>query len=158
MKKGQLPIFAELTLADNEDSTAKVAGKFAGTDNLMHLAVIHALLIRPRKHEEIDCIAGASLGLDVIADLRRFGLNILCRETPEIDRNGYPIQIVVYALDDNDRRKLAAWMRKIDKVKGTQAKQRQQADKCKSDAAKITTARNKQCMEDPRQGDLWGDL
>lgn len=111
MEKGQLPIFAELTLADTKDSTAKEAGKFTGTDNPRHLRVIHALLMRPRKREEIDRIAGASNGPEVIAELRRRGLHTPCQRTPGIDRDGLPIKFGVYEFDDNDRRKLTAWQR-----------------------------------------------
>lgn len=111
MEKGQLPVFAELTLGDTEDSTAKAACKFSGTDNPRHLRVIHSLLIRPRKREEIDRIAGASNGPELIAELRRRGLRAPCQRTPGIDRDGYPIKFGVYELDDDDRSKLTAWLR-----------------------------------------------
>lgn len=112
MDKGQLPVFAELTLGDdNQDSTAKSTGKFTGTENPRHLRVIHALLIRPRKREEIDRTAGASNGPQLIADLRRRGLNIPCTRVPGIDRDGCPIKFGVYELDDDDRRKLKIWLR-----------------------------------------------
>ena len=112
MEKGQLPIFAELTLADTEDSTVKAASrKFSGTDNPRHLRVILALLTRPRKREEIDRIAGASNGPDLIAELRRRGLRTPCHRTPGIDRDGLPIKFGIYALDDDDRRNLNVWFR-----------------------------------------------
>lgn len=110
MEKGQLPIFAELTLADTKDSTAKAAGKFTGTDNPRHLRIIYALLARPRKREEIDRIAGASNGPDLIADLRRRGLRIPCQQTPGIDRDGFPIKFGVYGFDDDDRHKVKRWI------------------------------------------------
>lgn len=112
MKKAQLPVFAELSLGDAEVFTAKPTCKFIGTDNPRHLRVIHALLIRPRKREEIDCIAGASNGPELMAELRRRGLSQKARLAPGIDRDGYPIKFGVYEFDDEDRRKLAAWMRK----------------------------------------------
>ena len=114
MEKAQLPVFAELSLGDTEDFTAKPTCKFIGTDNPRHLRVIHALLIRPRKREEIDGIAGASNGPELIAELRRRGLTSPCKRTPGIDRDGYRIKFGVYAFDDDDRRKLTAWMRKRD--------------------------------------------
>lgn len=109
MEKGQLPIFAELTHADTEDSTAKTASKFSGTDNPRHLRVVHSLRIRSRKREEIDGIAGASNGPELIAELRRRGLDIPCVRVPAIDRDGYPIRYGVYHLTDADRRKLNRW-------------------------------------------------
>lgn len=111
MEKGQLPIFAELTLADTEDSTVKPASKFTGTDNPRHLRVINSLLVRPRKREEIDRIAGASNGPELIAELRRRGLEFPCDRVPAIDRDGYPIRFGIYHLTDDDRRLLNAWLR-----------------------------------------------
>ena len=110
MEKGQLPIFAELTLADTKDSIAKATLKFTGTNNPRHLRVIHSLLIRPRKREEIDRIAGASNGPELIAELRRRGLHAPCHRTPGTDRDGYHIKFGVYKFDDSDRRKLNRWL------------------------------------------------
>lgn len=111
MEKGQLPVFAELTLADIKDSTAKAACKFTGTNNPRHLRVIHSSLIGPRKREEIDRIAGASNGPELIAELRRRGLEFPCDRVPGYDRDGLPVRFGVYHLTDNDRRKLTAWQR-----------------------------------------------
>ena len=115
MDKGQSPLFAELTLgADTQDSTAQPACKFTGTDNPRHLRVIQSLMIRPRKREEIDSIAGASNGPELIAELRRRGLRAECQRTPGIDRDGYPIKFGVYEFNDGDRRAVNAWLRKRD--------------------------------------------
>lgn len=111
MEKGQLPIFAELTLADIKDSTAKPASKFAGTDNPRHLRVIIAALVRARRREEIDRIAGASNGPELIAELRRRGLEFPCERVPVIDCDGYLVRPGVYHLTDADRIKLAKWKR-----------------------------------------------
>jgi hypothetical protein len=111
MRKGQLPIFAELTLADSNDSTTKTAAKFAGTDNLRHLRVIVAALVRARKREEIDRIAGASNGPELIAELRRRGLEFPCDRVPALDRDGHPVRPGVYHLTDADRRKISTWQR-----------------------------------------------
>lgn len=109
MRKSQLHIFEELALADTEDSTSKPAGKFTGTDNPRHLRVIVATLARARKREEIDRIAGASNGPELIAELRRRGLEFPCDRVPALDRDGYPVRPGVYHLTDADRRKLATW-------------------------------------------------
>jgi hypothetical protein len=110
MKKSQLPIFAELTLADTEDFTAKLSCKFDGTNNLRHLRVINALLQRGRKREEIDRIAGASNGPELIAELRRRGLTLPCNRIPAFDRDGFPVRPGVYNLTNHDRRLLSSWM------------------------------------------------
>lgn len=112
MEKAQLPLLAELSLGDTEDFTPKAARKFAGTDNPRHLRVIHAGLLRPRKREEIDLIAGASNGPELIAELRRRGLRIPCHRVPGIDRDGYQIRFGVYEFDDEDRRAINAWQSK----------------------------------------------
>jgi len=113
MKKGQLPLLAELTLAANEDSTAKQNCKFSGTGNHRHLRVIRALQIRPRKREEIDRIAGASNGPALIAELRRRGLHIPCDRVPGIDRDGFLVKFGVYSLSEDDRRKVRMWQRRL---------------------------------------------
>ena len=112
MEKGQLSIFAELTLADTKDSTTKVVRKFTGTDNPRHLRVIHALMLRPHCREELDRIAGASNSPALVAELRRRGLSIPCQSTPGIDRDGVVVRPGVYSFTDDDRRKIAAWQRK----------------------------------------------
>ncbi|OIQ92418.1 hypothetical protein GALL_256390 [mine drainage metagenome] len=111
MEKGQLPIFAELTLADTEDYTSKAARQFSGTSNPRHLRVISSSLISPRKREDIDRIAGASNGPELIAELRRRGLEFPCARVPGYDRDGLPVRFGVYHLTDTDRRKLATWQR-----------------------------------------------
>jgi hypothetical protein len=113
MKKGQLPIFAELTLGTNtQDSTSKIAGKFTGTTNPRHLRVLYSLEIRSRTREEIDRIAGASNGPDLMGALRRRGLEIPCPRIPAIDRDGRKVTHGVYSLTDDDRRKLKLWSKK----------------------------------------------
>lgn len=111
MEEGQLPIFAELTLADTKDSTAKAACKFIGTDNRRHLRVIFAALVRSRKRKEVDRIAGASNGPALIAELRRRGLEFPCDRVPGYDRDGLPVRVGVYHLTDADRHKLTTWLR-----------------------------------------------
>jgi len=88
---------------------------FSGTDNPRHLRVLHSLMTRPRKREEIDHIAGASNGPDLVAELRRRGLRATCHRTPGIDRDGNPVRFGVYALDDADRRAINAWLRLRDR-------------------------------------------
>lgn len=112
MNKAQPPLFAELSLADTSDSTPSMTvSKFSGTDNPRHLRVIAALMTRSQKREHIDRIAGASNGPELIAELRRRGLDAPCSRVPAIDRDGYPIRFGVYDFTDRDRRKVRAWLR-----------------------------------------------
>jgi len=114
MKKAQLSLIAELDLGDTEDFTEQLACKFTGTDNPRHLRVIHSLMIRPRRREEIDRIAGASNGPDLMLDLRRIGISQKARMVRGIDRDGYPVKFGIYEFNDDDRRAVNAWLRKRD--------------------------------------------
>ena len=112
MDKSQSPLFAELALgADNQDSTPTKLPKFSGTENPRHLRVITALLMSPRKREDVDRIAGASNGPELIAELRRRGLAVRCKRTPGVDRDGYPVKFGVYLFDDEDKHKVSVWLR-----------------------------------------------
>lgn len=114
MKKAQLPLIAELDLGDTADITAGAACIFTGTDNPRHLRIIQSLMIRPREREEIDRIAGASNGPELMADLRRRGLRAPCHRALGIDLDGHPIKIGIYEFDDDDRRAINVWLRKRD--------------------------------------------
>ncbi|WP_076565285.1 hypothetical protein [Janthinobacterium sp. TND4EL3] len=100
-------LFKTAEPVEHSTSTAR----FSGTENLRHLRVIHALMIRPRKREEIDRIAGASNGPALMADLRELGITKKAQSTPGIDRDGKPIKFGVYSLDEADRRAVNAWLR-----------------------------------------------
>lgn len=82
---------------------------FLGTKNPRHLRVIEALLRGPRSRAEIDAIAGASNGPEVIAQLRRRGLTIPCVLVRGVDRDGVMVRHGVYRLDREDLIKLASW-------------------------------------------------
>ncbi len=106
-RQAEPDLFPKAEPAEHSTSPAQ----FSGTDNARHLRVLQSLMTRPRKREEIDHIAGASNGPDLIAELRRRGLRAACHRTPGIDRDGNPVRFGVYALDDADRRAINAWLR-----------------------------------------------
>lgn len=89
-------------------NTADFTG-FLGTDNLRHLRVIKALLTNPRPREEIDQIAGCSNGPELIADLRRRGLEIPCTRQTKVDRDGLNINPGAYFVTQQDRQKITQW-------------------------------------------------
>lgn len=99
----------------NAESSAPNRPKFTGTDNPRHLRVMHAMLRRPRRREDIDCIAGCSNGPELIAELRRRGLDVPCERIKFIDRDGYPCRPGVYSLTSSDRRKIYTWLSKCRK-------------------------------------------
>ncbi|MBC8739021.1 hypothetical protein F6X40_19905 [Paraburkholderia sp. UCT31] len=88
---------------------------FAGTSNVRHLRVLHAVRVRARTREAIDGIAGASNGPALIADLRALALDIPCTRIPAFDRDGREVLRGVYFLSGPDRRKLARWVTRIAK-------------------------------------------
>ena len=100
------------------ESSAPNRPKFTGTDNPRHLRVIHALLGRPRRREDIDAIAGCSNGPELIAELRRRGLgdeHLPCERIRFVDRDGYSCRPGVYSLTEQGRRAIYTWLAKYRK-------------------------------------------
>lgn len=89
-----------------------LAHVFAGTTSPRHVRVIEALLRNQQlAREQVDRIAGSSNGPDIIAALRRKGLNIPCMLRDGVDRDGRPCKTGEYSLTESDRAALAAWWR-----------------------------------------------
>jgi hypothetical protein len=110
MDKSQSPLFAELALGvDTQDSTGRSPGNFAGIKNRRYLRVIHALRLRPHTRKEIDKIAGASNGPQVIANLRKLGLNVPCLIIRGVDCDGKATGFGLYSLTLHDHDKLMFW-------------------------------------------------
>ncbi len=84
--------------------------RFAGTDNPRHLRAIAALLRRPMPRESLDRESGASNGPELVAELRRRGLDVPCERIRFIDRDGCTCRPGVYSLTIADRRMIYAWM------------------------------------------------
>lgn len=101
MKKSPTPQKAESSIPN------KI--KFTGTDNPRHLRAIAAVMTRPRRREDVDSIAGSSNAPELIAELRRRGLEVPCERIRFIDRDGYPCRLGVYSFTASDRRKVSAW-------------------------------------------------
>jgi hypothetical protein len=94
-----------------EQGDSKSPASFLGTDNPRHLRVIQAATVRPIPREHVDSVAGCSNGPDLIAELRRRGLDIPCTRTKRKDRDLFDCWPGVYHLTQQDRRKLNAWKR-----------------------------------------------
>ena len=97
-------------LPKDEKTSAPSKREFTGTGNLRHLRVLHALQTRPRPREDIDRIAGASNGPELMAELRRRGLDVPCSRTPCIDKDGFEVLRGIYHLTDTDKARLRAWL------------------------------------------------
>lgn len=85
-------------------------GNFSGTDNPRHLRVIHAALRRSLPREQVDREAGCSNGPELIAELRRRGLEFPCVRIEAIDRDGKSCKPGVYYLTVKDRRYIYRWL------------------------------------------------
>ena len=83
---------------------------FTGTDNPRHLRAIAALLRRPMPRESLDKEVGCSNGPELVAELRRRGLETPCKRIKFIDRDGQLCRPGVYHFTDSDRRKVNRWM------------------------------------------------
>ena len=83
--------------------------RFLGTVNPRYLRVIDGLMERPRMREELDRIAGCSNGPELVAELRRLGLDVQCLKMTRTDRDGKPCRPGLYILTDTGRRQIEAW-------------------------------------------------
>lgn len=95
------------------------SNKFSGTDNPRHLRAITALMTCPQPREHLDRAAGCSNAPELVAELRRRGLEIPCERIHYTDRDGKPTRPGIYHFNDTDRRKLNNWLRLRDAARGT---------------------------------------
>lgn len=114
MKNAQPPVQEELSAQSQEKYNS--SSNFPGTKNPRQLRVIDALLMRARSRTEIDHIAGASNGPEVIAQLRRLGLTIPCELIQAIDRDGLSVSYGLYKFTAEDGRKIRSWKESIVKL------------------------------------------
>ena len=86
--------------------------RFSGTDNPRHLRVIQAFMTRPITREHLDQIAGCSNGPELVAELRRRGLEVPCSRTKKKDRDLFDCWPGVYHFTLRDRRRIYRWLAK----------------------------------------------
>lgn len=91
-------------------------GHFAGTDNPRYLRAINALIRGPIWRERLDRIAGCSNGPDLVDGLRSLGLEVPCKRIARIDRDKRYTRPGLYSLTENDRKLLAEWRKRQQKV------------------------------------------
>ena len=102
---------AKTLTKDKLDFKAKPA-RFIGTVNPRHLRVIQAFMTRPITREHLDQIAGCSNGPELVAELRRRGLEVPCARTKKKDRDLFDCWPGVYHFTQQDRRRVLAWLAK----------------------------------------------
>jgi hypothetical protein len=88
------------------ESSAYSGATFRGTCNPRHLRALAALLASPQPREVLDSRAGCSNSPELVAELRRRGLDLPCQRTPCIDRDGFPVKRGIYFLTPSDKRKI----------------------------------------------------
>jgi hypothetical protein len=91
-------------------TSAPSTRKFIGTDNPRHLRAFAAVVRRPMPRESLDREAGCSNGPELVAELRRRGLDLPCERISFIDRDGRTCRPGVYTLTARDRRLIHAWL------------------------------------------------
>lgn len=94
----------------SEEKASALDKRHFSTANPRHQRALALLLNRPAKREELDRIAGCSNSPELIAELRRRGLDVPCERVPALDRDGLPCRPGVYHLTDTDRAKLRHWL------------------------------------------------
>lgn len=81
------------------------------TSNPRHLRVLIAITRRPMPREHVDIEAGASNGPELVAELRRRGLDVPCARVPCMDKDGFEVRRGVHYLTRNDRRIIREFFR-----------------------------------------------
>lgn len=106
-------LFSELSIEKSSPKkAAQIAPKFTGTDNPRHLRAIHALMQRARFRNDLQTITGASNTPELVAELRRRGLETPCEKVPVLDRDGVVTRPGIYSFNAPDRRKVNSWLSK----------------------------------------------
>jgi hypothetical protein len=79
--------------------------------SLREKRALNALKIRPIMREELDEIAGCSNGPELVAGLRRKGLEVPCERITRIDRDGKQCRPGRYELTQDDKKIIREWFR-----------------------------------------------
>ena len=101
-----------------EHGDSKPTASFLGTDNPRHLRALQALTVRSVPRVQLDKIAGCANGPDLVAELRRRGLELPCERGSKKDRDLFDCWPGVYFLSQRDRRKLTEWKRRRAAARG----------------------------------------
>ena len=111
MRKAPTPTKATGAFQNQDQHVDSIQpARFLGTNNPRHLRVLPIMLNRPLPREALDREAGCSNGPELVAELRRRGLDVPCHRISFVDRDGYTCRPGVYSLTASDRRKVYAWL------------------------------------------------
>ena len=111
MKKAPAPTKTQGAFENHEtQADFTPPARFSGTINPRHLRAIQALMTHPTPREHVDQIAGCSNGPELIAELRRRGLEVPCSRTKKKDRDLFDCWPGVYYFTQQDRRRVNQWL------------------------------------------------
>ena len=103
------PTATEITMSALNSANSTAPRQFAGTSNPRQLRAIHGLLQRPISRHDLDGLAGVTNAPELVAQLRRRGLELPCERINFVDRDGFICRPGVYFLTTADRRKVRQW-------------------------------------------------
>lgn len=87
-----------------------VPDRFQGTTNPRHLRALKELMALPTRRKALDSKVGCINGPELVAELRRRGLELPCQRIEVIDRDGVVCRPGIYSLTRRDRRLINAWL------------------------------------------------
>lgn len=104
------PTATEITMSALNSANSTAPRQFAGTSNPRQLRAIHGLLQRPISRHDLDGLAGVTNAPELVAQLRRRGLELPCERIDFTDRDGIKCRPGVYRLSEADRRAITSWL------------------------------------------------
>lgn len=109
VSESSAPKQGQLTTQGGPPNNPPEPPRFLGTTNPRQLRVIAALEERPLFREELDRVGGCSNGPELVAELRRLGLDVHCLQETRTDRDGRKCRPGLYILTDTGKRQLELW-------------------------------------------------
>ena len=94
----------------NAERGARDKRQFSGTTNPRHLRAIDALLKGGVSRHDLARIAGAANAPELVAELRRRGLEVPCQRVDFTDRDGDKCKPGIYSFTEHDCQLIAEWM------------------------------------------------
>lgn len=111
-KSGQADMLADITkLSQFPRKKQRTPGKFDGCKGPREFRFLQTILNRHLTREEVDAVAGASNGPEIVNQLRSRGLEIPCFRLGTMDRDGVWVFRGLYTLTPKDRRQVAQCLR-----------------------------------------------
>lgn len=104
------PLFVQPDLFNLDD--APVPPFRGDKSNLRQIRALGALMLGIVDREALDEITGCRNSPELVAELRRRGLEIPCQKTPQRDRDGFVTLVGAYYLTPLDRMLIEQWVKR----------------------------------------------